>query len=190
MGLFQKIANFIAKASIPSYKFENNQLHFKLKDDSFYEYDLGSYEMKTRHDSYVMEAYTLYTHDIFLEYIRLDSSAAWRGQALSLYEGFFKEKLEIIDLSVLEKKDIGSYTFKVYKVDDNFILHMIYISTVVSDIMIIDTKGELYKSLIFRLNGKYIYKYDSEEKASVNFNISMVKENAIRGFFHAEESEY
>ena len=190
MGLFQNIAKFLAKASIPTFKFENNQLHFKLKNDEFFEYDLGSYEIKTRHDSYILEAYTLYNQDIFLEYVRLDPSAAWKGQPLSLYEGFFKEKLSIRDLSVIEKKEITNYTFKVYKVDESFVLHMIYISTVVSDIMIIDTKGELYKNLIFRLDGNYIYKHKKEEKGSVNFNISLVKENAIRGFFHAEESEY
>lgn len=190
MGFFQKIANFIAKASIPSYKFENNQLHFKLRNDEFFKYDLIDYEMKTRHDSYIMEAYTLSTQDIFLEYIRLDTSAAWRGQPLSLFEGFFKEKLKIRSFDVLENKEISNYTFKVYKIDDSFVFHMIYISTAVSDLMIIDTKGELYKDLIFRLDGKYTYKYDKEEKGSVNFNISMVKENCIKGFFNAEESEY
>lgn len=189
MGFFQKIANFIAKASIPTFKFENNQLSFKLKNEEFYNYDINNYEIKTRHDSYVLEAYTLFTQDIFLEYIRLDSSAAWRGQALSLYEGFFKIKLQIKDLSVIEKKEIGNYTFKIYKVDENFILHMIYVSTAISDIMIVDTKGELYKNLLFRLDGKYIYKYENEEKGSVNFNISMVKENAIRRFFYVEESD-
>lgn len=190
MGLLTKIVNFIAKASIPTFKFENNQLHFKLKNDEFYEYDLVSYEIKTRHDSYILEAYTLYTEDIFLEYIRLDPSAAWRAQPLSLYEGFFKEKLAIKEFLVVEKKEIGNYTFKIYKIEDSFVFHMIYISTAISDIMIIDTKGELYKNLLFRLDGKYIYKYEDEEKGSINFNISMVKENAIRGFFHAEESEY
>lgn len=190
MGLFQKIASFIAKATRPTYKFENNQLLFKTRNDEYYTYELDFYEIKTRHDSYIIEAYTLYNQDIFLEYIRLDSGAAWRAQPLSLYEGFFKEKLSIKDMSVLEKKEFGNYTFKVYNIDDTFVLHMIYISTAISDIIIMDTKGELYKNLIFRMDGNYLYQYEEREKGSVNFNISLVKENAIRGFFFAEESEY
>lgn len=185
MSFFKKIANFIAKASISTFKFENNQLCFKLKNDEFYEFDLVDYEIKTRHDSYIIEAYTLSTQRIFLEYIRLDSNTNWKGQPLSLYEKFLKEKLKIKELNVLEKKQINSYTFKTYKVDDDFVLHIIHISTVMDEVLIIDTKGDLYKNLLFRLDGKYIYKYDKEKKGNVNFNISMVKENCIKDFFNA-----
>ncbi len=187
MSFFKKIINFIAKASIPSFKFENNQLYFKLRNDEFYEYELVDYEIKTRHDSYIFEAYTLNTKDIFLEYIKVDVNTQWNGQALSLFEGFFKEKLNIGDIEVLEKKEIGTYTFKIYKLDDSFILHMIYIYSVSSDVIILDTKGDLYKNLLFRLDGKYEYRFDNEEKGDINFNISMVKENWLKGFFGSQD---
>lgn len=92
-GDFQKkVLDFIAKASIPLFKFENNHLFFKLKNDEFYEYELKNYDIKTRHDPFVLEAYTLNTEEIFLEYIRIDHNSRWNGQALSFYEGFFLKK--------------------------------------------------------------------------------------------------
>ena len=93
MGFFTKIAKYIAAASIPTYKFEDNKLIFKIESEEFFYYDLGKYEIKTRHDSYVLEAYTLQNNDISLEHVRLDNNSEWNGQALSLYEGFIKEKL-------------------------------------------------------------------------------------------------
>lgn len=183
MNFFNKILNFIVKASIPSFKFEDNKLHFKVRSEEFYEYNLGEYETKTRHDSFVLEAYTLSTNDIFLEYIRVDSNTQWNGQALSLFEGFFTEKLKINDFEVVEKKEIDLYTFKTYKINNSFVIHMIYIYSVDSDIIILDTKGNLYKNILFRLDGNYEYKFKNEEKGDINFNISMVKENCLRGFF-------
>ncbi|PLY07648.1 MAG: hypothetical protein C0625_05585 [Arcobacter sp.] len=186
MGFFQKIAKFIANASIPTYKFEDNKLYFKVKTDEFYEHDLGQYNIKTRHDPFVFEAYTLDSKDIFLEYIRIDDNSQWNGQVLSLYESFFKEKLNIKEFETIEKKEIGNYTFKTYKIDNSFIIHMIYISTGISDIIIFDTKSNLYKNLLCRLDANYEYKFKNEEKGDINFNISMVKENCLREFFRAD----
>ncbi len=183
MRIFKQIIDFIKKASIPSFKFENNHLFFKLKDDSFYKYDLNEYDMKTRHASYVLEAYTLSNSDIFLEYIKIDNQISWNGQTLSLYQDFFKEKLFIESTQTLETKNIGTYTFKVLKINDSFVLHIIHIFMVKVDVIIIDMKGELYKNLLFRLDDNYLYRYDNEEKGSVNFDISLVKENSLRGFF-------
>lgn len=182
MGFFNKIVDFIAKASLPTYKFENNQLHFKLKTDEYFDYDLENYEMKTRHDPYALEAYTIRTNNIFLEYIRLDNNASWNGQPLSIYQGFLKEKLNIKDFELLEKEEINNYNFKTYKIDKSFILHIIYIYTSISDIIIIDTSGNLYKNLLSKLDEKYLYKFDKEEKGSVNFNISIVRENCFRNY--------
>lgn len=183
MGFFKQVVDFIKKASIPSFRFENNHFYFKLRDDTFYEYDLKEYDMKTRHDSYVIEAYTLSNEDIYLEYMKTDPNTSWNGEALSLYQDFFKEKLFIKSFETLETKKIGTYTFKSFKIDESFVLHMIHIFMGRSDVIIIDMKGDLYKNLLFRLDGNYLYKYDEEEKGSVNFNISMVKENNLRSFF-------
>lgn len=187
MGFFDKVLKFIATAAIPTYKFEDDKLHFKVKTEEFYEYDLGYFDMKTRHDTFVLEAYTLRTDDIFLEFIRIDNNTQWESHALSLYESFFKEKLLIKSMDVIEKIVIDHYTFKTYKINDSFVLHLIHIYTAVSDIIIVDTKGELYKQILFRLDGKYEYKFDNEEKGEVNFNISMIKENCIRNFLRSDD---
>lgn len=186
MGFFNKLINSFINSSLPIYKFENNKLNFKITSNDYYNYSLGNYEEEIRHDYLVSKAYTIKTNDIFLEYIEVNNNTIWNGQALSLYEGFFKEKLKINEITTLEKKDIQNYTFKVYNIDDSFILHMIYIYTVNSDLMIIDTKGDLYKELFKKLDSKYIYKYDEKEKVEINFNISMVKENFVRGFFGSD----
>ncbi|WP_321314877.1 hypothetical protein [Halarcobacter sp.] len=183
MGILKKIADFIAKASMPTYKFENNKLFFKLSNDQYYEYELNDYDIKTRHDSYINEAYTLSTNDIFMEYIKCDQNVQWKGQALSIYEGFIKEKLNINELDTLEKKEIDNYIFKLYNVDNSFVLHMIYIYSPVLNIMILDTKGDLYKNLLLKLDSKYEYKYSTYNRGDVNFNISIVKENSIRSYF-------
>lgn len=60
---------------------------------------------------------------------------------------------------------------------------MIYIYSPVLNIMILDTKGDLYKNLLLKLDSKYEYKYSSYNRGDVNFNISIVKENSIRSYF-------
>lgn len=187
MGFFKKIISSILNASIPIYKFEDNKLYFKLELEDYFEYELDNYDMKTRHDSFVNEAYTLNTDDIFLEYVSIDSNANWNGEALSLYEGFIKLKLHIKSLDLLEKKEISNYTFKTYKVDDSFVFHIINISTVSSEVFIIDMKGNLYKNLLKKLDKNYVYEYDNNQKGSVNFNISLVKENCVKGFFNGSD---
>ena len=185
MGIFQKIISAIANASMPIYKFENNQIAFKMESEEYVYYDLNNYDMKTRHDPFVLEAYTINNDEIFLEYVKTDTSTTWNGQAFSMYEDFFKGKLKLKEFETLESKDISNYTFKVKKVDDTFVLHMIYIWAANTDVFIIDMKGTLYKKLLSELDKSYKYSFEKEEKGNVNFNISLVKENCLQGFFNA-----
>ncbi len=187
MGFFNKILNIIATASLPIYKFENNILSFKTDKDNYYDYCLEEYDIKTRHDPFVIEAYTLSSKDIFIEYIKTDINTSWNGHALSLYESFFKQKVNIKDSETLEKFEISNYVFKVIKVNDSFVIHFIYIYTSNSNIIIVDMKGDLYKNLLSCFKKDYDYKYSDIEKGSVNFNISMVKENNIRNFFNTSD---
>lgn len=185
MGIFQKIIRAIAHASMPIYKFENNAISFKTDTEEYFEYELKDYDMKTRHDPFVVDAYTINNDEIFLEYVKTDTNTAWNGQALSMYEDFFKEKLQIKEFETLEKEEVSNYTFKVKKVDDVFILHIIYIWAVNTDVFIIDMKGDLYKKLLSEFELDYKYRFEEEEKGHVNFNISLVKENCLKGFFNA-----
>lgn len=187
MGFFKKLLNMIASASLPTYKFENNKLQLKTDTDNYYEYDLDEYDIKTRHDPFVLEAYTLTSRDIFIEYIKTDSNTSWTGHALSLYESFFKEKLNVQESETLEKKEISNYVFQVIKINDSFVIHLIYIYTGNSNIIIVDMKGSLYQGLRVSFDKNYEYKYTDVEKGEVNFNISMVKENCLRGFFGSDD---
>lgn len=187
MGFLKNLFNNFMKLSRPVYSFVDNQLQFKINSDFFYKYTLDDYDIKTRHDPYILEAYTLASGDIFLEYIRDDFNTSWNGQALSLYEGFFKEKLKINTFEVKESIELDSYVFKTFLVDDSFILHLIYIYDVSSNVIIIDTKGQLYKDLLRSLKDNYTYKFEDEVKGEINFNISIVKENSIKGYFNASD---
>jgi len=187
MGFFKSILKGIFNSSIPIFKFEDNKLFFKLDLEEYFEYELNEYDIKTRHDPFVHEAYTISNNEIFLEYIRTDANVSWNGQPLSLYEGFFKKKLAIRYLEVIEDREFSNYELKTYRVDDAFIIHMIYVYSVNSELFIIDVKGNLYKDLMQKLNKNYKYGYDNEQRGDINFNISIVKENGMKGFFNESD---
>lgn len=182
MGFFNKIIKAIKQASVSTYSFENNNLKFLIDGDEFYIYELGQYDMKTRHDPYTMEAYTLKNSDVHVEFIRCDASIDWRGQPRSLYEGLMKEKLKV-SMELKERIEIDKYEFSTYKIDDNFILHFIYIWENQKNTFIIDTQGKLYTELLCKLKPTYTYNFDNEEKGSVNFDLSLVKNNAFEYYF-------
>lgn len=184
MGFFTKIINAIKKASIPSFIFENNQLVFHVRHNKTIVYDLGTYDLKTRHDPYVFEAYTLHNSDIYLEYIKLDSNATWNGFSRGFYESMMKENLKLKSLEVLKRQEHKNFEFSTYKVDESFILHLIFIWGAQQDIFLIDTKGKLFTTLMKAVDKTYEYPYASEEKGSVNFDISLVKNNAFKSYFN------
>lgn len=186
MGFFQTIISSLTKMSSPVFLFDehNVQLSFKLKSDNRYLYNLEPYEIKTRHDPYVLHAYTLKTKTIFLEFIHLDSFSSWNGLSRGFYEKLLRDRLKI-KLELLERIDIDNYEFSTYRVDDNFILHLIFIWEVNKDIFILDTKGQLYKEFLCSLNSGYVYKFEDDEKGSVNFDLSLVKENSLKQYFSA-----
>lgn len=64
---------------------------------------------------------------------------------------------------------------------------MIYVYSISSELFVIDVKGNLYKNLLLSLNKNYKYCYENEQKGDINFNISLVKENSMRGFFDGTE---
>lgn len=49
----------ITKLSRPYFSLEENELKFKINSDDFFKFPISNVETKTRHDSYVLEAYTL-----------------------------------------------------------------------------------------------------------------------------------
>jgi hypothetical protein len=185
MGFFNKIFNYIAKASRPIFKYENDKLKFLLNSDEYFDFTISDLIKKTRHSSHTLDAYTLLNNDIFLESVILNSNSTWSGQARSLYENFLKSELKLKSLNILNREDIGNYEFTTYKVNDSFILHLIYIWNSNQNIFIIDTNGKLFSTLLSQLKENYSYKYQDELKSEINFDISIVKSDILGEYFQS-----
>jgi len=186
MGFFKNLLNNIAKAARPIYTFKDNTLTFKISSEESHSYALEDYDLKSRHDPYVSEAYTLYNKDIFLEYIRIANDTTWNGSAINFYENMFKDELKIKTLKILEDFEVDTYVFKIFEIDEQFIVFFIYIYEVNKDVFIIDTKGELYNSLASKKIHDYVGKYQDSLKGDVNFNMSLVKQNSQHEYFTYE----
>ncbi len=187
MGFFKKIFSAIAKASQPMFVLDSCYLKFLLNSEEYYSYEVDDYDTKTRHSPYTSEAYTLNNSEFFLEAVKLQRDSSWRGQPRSIYEGFFKEELKIKKMEILKREEFGHYEFTTYKINDSFIIHLIYIWSVKKDIFIFDAKGKLFTALLKQLNESYEYEYDSYELGEINFNISIVKTNALKSYFGSDD---
>lgn len=185
MGFFRNLLKTIIKVSRPVFSIEANELHFKLSSDLFYTYTLENFDIKTRHDPYTSDAFTLKTPSFYLEHIKVDEDTIWQGQALSLYEEFLKEQLKINKFQLLEDKNFENYEFKIYRVDDEFLLHLVYIWELNKDVFILDFDTSLFKTLITNLDENYIYKYENEKRLNIDFDSSLVKLNAFKGYFNS-----
>ena len=173
----------ITKLSRPYFSLEENELKFKIDSDDFYKYPISNVETKTRHDSYVLEAYTLKTKDLFMEYIHIDSDVSWNSQALGSFISLLKENLKIRNMDLLEKKEFNHYEFLTYKIDDNYILNIIYIYEINKDIFIIDKHSELYENLLKNFQKDYKYTLEKNSNLNLDINVSLVKNNAMRSYF-------
>ena len=173
----------ITKLSRPYFSLEENELKFKIDSDDFYKYPISNVETKTRHDSYVLEAYTLKTKDLFMEYIHIDSDVSWNSQALGSFISLLKENLKIRNMDLLEKKEFNHYEFLTYKIDGNYILNIIYIYEINKDVFIIDKQSELYENLLKNFQKDYKYTLEKNSNLNLDINVSLVKNNAMRSYF-------
>ncbi|RBQ29022.1 hypothetical protein [Aliarcobacter vitoriensis] len=173
----------VTKLSIPYFSLEENDLKFKISTDNFYNFTLYNIEIKTRHDSYVYEAYTLKANDIFLEYIHTYNDAVWNVQAFSCFLDLLKDNLKINSFENLEKKVHTHYEFNIYRVNKSYNLHIIYIYEMYKEIFIVDTKGDLYENLLRNFEKSYNYEFPKNENIILDINISLAKNNAINNYF-------
>lgn len=178
----------VTKLSIPYFSLEENDLRFKITSDYSFKYPISNIETKTRHNSYVLETYTLKTDDLYIEYIHTETSVTWNGQAFSFFLNLIKQDLKIKDMKLLEKKEFSHYEFLTYEINDDYILNFIYIYEISKEIFIIDFKGELYENLLRNFQKDYKYKYEKKEHHLVDLNTSLVKNNAIYDYFRMSGS--
>jgi len=83
----------VTKLSIPYFSLEENDLRFKITSDYSFKYPISNIETKTRHDAYVLDAYTLKTKEIYIEYIHTYSDATWNGQAFGHFLSLLKKNI-------------------------------------------------------------------------------------------------
>ncbi len=187
MGFIRKIFDVLSKNIInlsrPVFTFEDNALKFKLDSQHYYTFDLNNYETKTRHDSYVLEAYTIKSENLFVEYVNVDHDVTWNALSSSLFINLFKEKFPINSMHIVEKKEFENYEFITYKINDDFTLNFIFINELHKDIFIIEKNADLYTNLLKSFIKDYTYNFDIKQELEFDINISIVKENALHGYF-------
>lgn len=174
----------ITKLSRPYVSLEENDLKFKIDSDNTFKYTLSNIDTKTRHDPYIIDAYTLSANEIYLEYIHTDIDVSWNGQALSFFISLLKDNIKAKNFDLVEKEEFSHYEFLTYKVDNSYFLNVIYIYEVSKEVFIVDKKAELYEKLLKNFKKDYIYRF---EKNSNNIpkieNLSLVKNNAMNSYF-------
>lgn len=182
-NLFKSLFKTLTKLSRPFFTLEENELKFKIDSDSFYLFPISNIETKTRHDPYVLEAYTMIANDLYVEYIHTDPLVSWNGQAFSFFKNLLKHDLNIKSMDLLEEKEFSHYEFATYNIDDEYILNLIYIYEINKEIFIVDLKSELYENLLQNFEKDYKYKFEKNKRLDLNLNTSIVKNNAIYGYF-------
>jgi hypothetical protein len=193
MGLFldtlASVFKSIKKLSRPYFSLEENDLKFKIDTDTFYKFPVKNVETKTRYDSYVLEAYTLKADNLHIEYIHTEDDISWNGQALSFFKDLLKDNIKARTMELLEQIEFSHYEFLVYKINDYFILNIIYIYEIDKEIFIIDTKGELYENLLKNFDKTYEYKFEKKPIDFESLNLSLVKNNAMKSYFTLQSGD-
>ncbi|MFW2611622.1 hypothetical protein [Aliarcobacter butzleri] len=174
----------ITKLSRPYVSLEENDLKFKIDSDNTFKYTLSNIDTKTRHDPYIIDAYTLSSNEIYLEYIHTDIDVSWNGQALSFFIGLLKDNIKAKNFDLVEKEEFSHYEFLTYKVDNSYFLNVIYIYEVSKEVFIVDKKAELYEKLLKNFKKDYVYRFEKDSNNIPKIeNLSLVKNNAMNSYF-------
>ncbi|MCG3694632.1 hypothetical protein [Aliarcobacter butzleri] len=174
----------ITKLSRPYVSLEENDSKFKIDSDNTFKYTLSNIDTKTRHDPYIIDAYTLSANEIYLEYIHTDIDVSWNGQALSFFIGLLKDNIKAKNFDLVEKEEFSHYEFLTYKVDNSYFLNVIYIYEVSKEVFIVDKKAELYEKLLKNFKKDYVYRFEKDSNNIPKIeNLSLVKNNAMNSYF-------
>lgn len=186
-SVLKSILKSLFNVSRPTFIFENNELRFKINSDKFYIHPLDNYETKTRHDSYIIDAYTILSDDIFVEYIHTDDDVTWNGLAHKLFLDLLRMKLKVKSYEIYEEVEFGNYTLMTIKFGDN-IINIVHIYEVNKEIFIIDKNGIFYDKLYKSFDETYVNTFEKTNNKNLNINISIVKENAFFDYFSLDPS--
>ncbi|WP_198305741.1 hypothetical protein [Arcobacter vandammei] len=178
----------VTKLSIPYFSLEENDLSFKISSDYSFKYPISNIETKTRHDAYVVEAYTLKTNELYIEYINTYYDTSWNGQALGYFLSLLKDDIGAKKIDLVDSYEFSHYEFRTYFVDNSYYLNIIYLYENSKEIFIIDKKYSLFQSLLRNFKKDYSFNFDEKFNLDLNFTFSLVKKNAINNYFRVTSS--
>lgn len=123
---------------------------------------------------------------LLIENIPLDSYCKWNGLSRGYYESFFEEKSKITNMKLIKRFDIKNYEFSQYKIDNKYLLNLIFIWNANESTFIIDYKGKFTNTLLEKLSSQ-IKLPINDKNINLNFNYSLAKENWIKQYFSKED---
>ncbi|QKF72918.1 hypothetical protein AFAEC_0736 [Aliarcobacter faecis] len=178
----------VTKLSIPYFSLEENDLKFKITSEYSYKFPISNIETKTRHDAYVVDAYTLKTKEIYVEYIHIYYDASWNGQALGHFLSLLKENIFAKNFDLVDSYEFNHYEFRTYFVDNSYYLNIIYLYENSKEIFIIDKKFSLFQGLLRNFKKNYTFTFDEKFNLDLDFSFSLVKKNATNNYFKVTSS--
>ena len=90
INILKSLFKTLKKLSRPHFSLEENELKFKIDSDNFYLFPISNIETKTRHDPYVLDAFTMTANNIYLEYIHTDTLTFLEWSGIFFFYKFIK----------------------------------------------------------------------------------------------------
>lgn len=178
----------VTRLSIPYFSLEENDLKFKISTEHSFKYPISNIETKTRHDAYVIEAYTLKTKEIYIEYIQPYQDVSWNGQALGYFLSLLKENIGAKKFDLVDNYEFSHYEFKTYFVDNEYYINVIYLYENSREIFVVDKKISLFEPLLKNFRRNYSFNFPKKFKEDLDLTFSLVKNNSINSYFRVSNS--
>ena len=178
----------VTRLSIPYFSLEENDLKFKITSDYSFKYPISNIETKTRHDAYVLEAYTLKTKELYIEYIHTYQDTTWNGQALGYFISLLKDNIGAKKFELVDNYEFSHYEFKTYFVDNEYYINVIYLYENSKEVFIVDKRYSLFEPLLRNFKKNYSFNFHEEFNLDLDLNFSLVKKNSVNNYFRVTTS--
>lgn len=163
---------------------EDNPLVVKLENINYKIHSFGCTDY-----SYTLTQDSEEYGKLFIEAIDLSFNCIWNGLPSGFFEDNFRSKLKLSDVQTVESIDIGRYSFKTYKVDEQY-YSIIYNYSGKSDRFIVDYEGKLYDKLLKSFKSDYVNKFINKKRFYKYYDDSLVRKNIINGYFSPERNDF
>ncbi|WP_320033537.1 hypothetical protein [Halarcobacter sp.] len=122
---------------------------------------------------------------LFVEEIELGFNCTWNGLPSGFFEDNFRSNLKLNDVETVEHIDIDRYSFKTYKVNEQY-YSIIYTYIGRKDRFIVDYEGKLYNKLLKSFDKNYVNKYINKKRFYKFYDDSLVRKNILNHYFTLE----